>query len=50
MKIKKNDLVKVISGVYKGKDGKVLKVYIDKKRIIVEGVNMVKKTHSSKSK
>ena len=43
MKIKKNDLVKVISGVYKGKEGKVLKVYVDKKRIIVEGVNMVKK-------
>jgi len=43
MKIKKNDLVKVINGAYKGKEGKVLKVFIDKNRIIVEGVNMVKK-------
>ena len=43
MKIKKNDLVKVISGVYKGKEGKVLKVFTAKQRIIVEGVNMAKK-------
>lgn len=43
MKIKKNDLVKVISGVYIGKEGKVLKVFTEKQRIIVEGVNMVKK-------
>ena len=43
MKIKKNDIVKVISGEYKGKEGKVLKVYKDTQRVIVEGVNMVKK-------
>lgn len=43
MKIKKNDLVKVISGVYIGKEGKVLKVFTEKQRIIVEGVNLVKK-------
>lgn len=43
MKIKKNDLVKVISGVYIGKEGKVLKVFTEKQRIIVEGVNLIKK-------
>jgi large subunit ribosomal protein L24 len=43
MKIKKNDTVKVISGEYKGKTGKVLKVFNETQRIIVEGVNMRKK-------
>lgn len=45
MKIHKNDTVKVITGSYKdkGKIGKVLKVFPDKNRIIIEGVNMIKK-------
>jgi large subunit ribosomal protein L24 len=41
MKIKKNDTVVVIAGDSAGKSGKVLRVYPDKLRIIVEGVNLV---------
>ncbi|MGN1317854.1 MAG: 50S ribosomal protein L24 [Lachnospirales bacterium] len=43
MKIKKNDKVKVIAGKDKGKEGKVLVVDRAKNKVIVEGVNMVKK-------
>lgn len=41
--IKKDDLVKVIAGVSKGEEGKVLEVYTDKNRALVEGVNMAKR-------
>jgi large subunit ribosomal protein L24 len=41
--IKKGDTVIVNSGVNKGKEGKVLQVFPDKKRAIVEGINMVSK-------
>jgi large subunit ribosomal protein L24 len=43
LKIKKEDLVVVIAGNDRGKRGKVLKVFPEKRRIIVEGVNFVKK-------
>ena len=43
MKIKKGDIVKVISGSYSGKEGRVLKVLNDRERLIVEGINMLKK-------
>ncbi len=43
MKIKKDDMVVVISGNYKGKTGKVLKVFPKKERVIVEGVNLRKR-------
>lgn len=43
MKIKKNDTVLVIAGNYKGKTGKVLKVFRDTNKVIVEGVNIVKR-------
>ena len=45
MKIRKNDIVKVISGSYKDKNktGKVLKVFPDTERIIVEGINIIKR-------
>lgn len=43
MKIKRNDKVKVIAGNHKGKEGTVLKVITSKNRVIVEGVNIVKK-------
>ena len=48
MKIRKGDLVKVISGNDKGKSGRVIKVFPDRDRIIVEGINVVKK-HSRPS-
>jgi len=40
MHIKKGDPVVVITGKDKGKRGKVLKVYPEKSRVIVEGVNV----------
>ena len=42
-KIKKNDTVVVIAGKDKGKAGKVLKVFRTDSKVIVEGVNFVKK-------
>src|SRR5512132_3457089 len=42
-KIKKNDLVLVIAGNDRGKRGKVLKVFPEKHRIVVEGINVVKR-------
>jgi large subunit ribosomal protein L24 len=39
--IKKGDMVKVLSGADRGKEGRVLSVLIEKDRAIVEGVNMV---------
>lgn len=41
--IRKDDLVIVIKGEDKGKKGKVLKVLKEKRKAIVEGVNIVKK-------
>lgn len=41
--IKKNDTVKVLTGESKGEEGKVLEVYPDKNRALVEGVNLVKR-------
>ena len=48
MKIHKNDTVMVIAGNARGKTGKVLKVYPDRERIIIEGVNIIKR-HSRPS-
>jgi large subunit ribosomal protein L24 len=42
-KLKKEDTVQVIAGKDKGKRGRILKIVRDKDRIIVEGVNIVKK-------
>ena len=41
--VKKGDEVIVIAGDHKNKKGKVLQVIRDKNRVIVEGVNMIKK-------
>jgi len=43
MKIKKGDTVLIIAGKYRGKKGKVLKTFPKEKKILVEGVNLVKK-------
>jgi len=48
MKIKKGDTVLVISGKYRGKTGKVLKVFPKERKILVEGVNIVKKHQKPK--
>ncbi|MFT4081705.1 MAG: 50S ribosomal protein L24 [Nocardioides sp.] len=43
LNIKKGDNVRVISGKDKGAEGKVIAVFPDRQRVIVEGVNRVKK-------
>ena len=43
MKIKKGDMVKVIAGKDKGKEGKVLAVNVKDNTLLVEGINMVTK-------
>lgn len=43
LKIKKGDIVKVIAGESKGKQGRVLAVYPEKNRASVENVNIVSK-------
>ena len=43
MKIKKGDLVKVIAGKDKDKEGKVISVNAKDNTVLVEGVNMVSK-------
>ena len=44
MRIKKGDKVKVIAGHYKGTIGEVLRVLPKEDKVVVEGVNIVKKT------
>ncbi|HEY8529624.1 MAG TPA: 50S ribosomal protein L24 [Paenibacillaceae bacterium] len=43
MHVKKNDTVIVISGKDKGKKGRVLAAYPRENRVLVEGVNMIKR-------
>lgn len=43
LKIKTGDTVRVIAGDHKGEEGKIVKVFIDKNKAIVEGVNMISK-------
>jgi large subunit ribosomal protein L24 len=41
--IRKNDTVLIITGKDRGKRGRVLKVLPDKNRLIVEGMNLIKR-------
>jgi len=43
MHISKDDTVIVLSGKYRGKMGRVLRVYPDKDKLIVEHVNVIKR-------
>ena len=43
MKVHKGDTVLVISGKDKGAKGKVIQAYPDRNRVLVEGVNRIKK-------
>ncbi len=43
MKVKVNDEVKILAGKDRGKTGKVLKTLKKKDKVIVEGINIVKK-------
>jgi large subunit ribosomal protein L24 len=42
-KLRKEDLVQVIAGKDKGKQGKIVRIDQGKGRVVVEGINMVKK-------
>ena len=41
--VRKNDMVVVRAGKDRGKRGRVLRVLTDKNRVVVEGVNMIKR-------
>ena len=43
MRIRKGDQVEVISGIYTGQRGRVLHVWPKKERVLVEGINNVKR-------
>jgi large subunit ribosomal protein L24 len=47
-KVRKGDEVVVIAGDHKGSKGKILEFLRDKNRVLVEGVNLVKK-HEKKT-
>jgi large subunit ribosomal protein L24 len=49
LNIRRNDVVKVLTGSDRGKTGRVLRVFPDKGTVLVEHVRVVKKTVSSKS-
>ncbi len=40
MYLKRGDLVVVISGVYKNKQGRILRVLHDENKVVVQGVNL----------
>lgn len=44
MKLKKNDVVLIISGKDRGKKGKIIEVFPKKGKILVEGINLIKKS------
>ncbi len=48
--VKKNDVVKVLTGSERGKTGKVLRVMNKHGRVVVEKVNMVKRHKKSNGK
>ncbi|MGW4421688.1 50S ribosomal protein L24 [Streptosporangium sp. NPDC004631] len=48
MHVKKGDLVLVIAGKYKGTQGRVIAAFPREDRVVVEGVNMIKK-HSKET-
>ena len=48
--IKKGDLVYVISGEDRGESGKVIDVFPKTERVVVEGLNMIKKHVRKKSR
>lgn len=43
MNIKKGDIVKVITGRDREKSGKVLRIYAEENRVLVDGINLMKK-------
>ena len=50
MRLKKGDLVKVVTGKEKGKTGKVLKIVAEKNKVVVEKLNFVKRHQKADGK
>lgn len=48
IKIKKGDTVKMLAGKDKGKTGKVLHIFSKEKKVVVEGLNLIKKHQRAK--
>jgi large subunit ribosomal protein L24 len=46
--VKRGDQVVVIAGTERGKRGKIIRVFPDKERVIVEGIKMIKR-HTKKN-
>ena len=43
MKIRKNDTIIVVAGKDKGKKGKVRRVFLNEDKVVVEGLNMIRR-------
>ncbi|MHC6202432.1 50S ribosomal protein L24 [Breznakiellaceae bacterium SP9] len=48
-KIKKDDTVEVIAGKDKGKKGRILKILYSKDKVLIEGINIVKKAKKKRN-
>ena len=48
MHVKKGDTVKILSGDDKGKTGKVVKAFPLENKVLIEGINVVKKHERSR--
>ena len=48
MKIKKGDTILVISGKNKGKKGKILRAFPKERKVLIDGVNLMKKHQKPK--
>ncbi|MDR2658658.1 MAG: 50S ribosomal protein L24 [Spirochaetaceae bacterium] len=48
-KIKKDDMVEVIAGKEKGKRGRILRILREKDRVVIDGLNLVKKTQKRRN-
>jgi large subunit ribosomal protein L24 len=50
MKIKTGDIVRVLAGKHKGKEGKVLQTFPARQLVVIEGVNIATKHIKAKGK
>jgi large subunit ribosomal protein L24 len=48
-KLRVEDTIQVITGKDKGKRGRILKIFRDKDRVVVEGINIVKKARKRRN-
>ena len=50
MRFNKGDMVKVVAGKEKGKTGKILKIVVEKNKVVVEKLNFVKRHQKADAK